>query len=179
MGHGAVRLKTYFLSPHRLSEGSEHHPVSTNCAGCCNSYYAFLFPHQSPFLWLTDILQRPTGASNMILLPGNDWVAVWAFAGNSSAAMSTSKQLPISKKNNANNNNSKLQIPTVHTPALFFDVHQYLDDSTGTHSTCATDAISWGFAPLAQWLRCNGRQAFLVHPPSMTLTTTKPLTYNV
>lgn len=80
----------------------------------------------------------------MILLPGTDWAAVWAFTGGSAAAMSTVTNPDGSYTN------------------LVFDVHQYLDSGSGTSSNCITDAISWGFAPLAQWLRCNGRQAFVV-----------------
>ncbi|KAF8866278.1 glycoside hydrolase [Acephala macrosclerotiorum] len=74
---------------------------------------------------------RTAGASNMILFLGTDWAAVWAFTGGSAAAI------------------------------LVFDVYQYLDSGSGTSSTFIIDAISWGFAPLTEWLRCNGRQAFL------------------
>ena len=44
---------------------------------------------------------------------------------------------------------------------LIFDVHKYLDsDNSGTHEDCVTNNIDNAWAPLAEWLRCNGRQAF-------------------
>jgi endoglucanase len=66
------------------------------------------------------------------------------------------------------------------TTNLIFDVHKYLDfDNSGTNpydiplfrpdenvlistpcSECTTNNIAEAWAPLAQWLRCNGRQAF-------------------
>ena len=45
---------------------------------------------------------------------------------------------------------------------LIFDVHQYLDsDNSGTHLECVTNNIDTVFAPLARFLRANGRQAIL------------------
>jgi len=50
--------------------------------------------------------------------------------------------------------------PDGSTTNLIFDVHKYLDiDNSGTHSNCVTDNIAEAWAPLAQWLRCHGRQA--------------------
>ncbi|KAF7348554.1 Glycoside hydrolase family 5 protein [Mycena venus] len=47
------------------------------------------------------------------------------------------------------------------TTNLIFDVHKYLDfDNSGTNPECTTNNINEAWAPLAQWLRCNGRQAF-------------------
>ncbi|KAG8903731.1 hypothetical protein FRC00_014529, partial [Tulasnella sp. 408] len=44
---------------------------------------------------------------------------------------------------------------------LIFDIHQWLDkNNTGTDGNCVTNNIAV-FEPLAQWLRCHGRQAFL------------------
>jgi endoglucanase len=43
---------------------------------------------------------------------------------------------------------------------LIFDVHKYLDsDNSGQSTQCTTNNIDGAFAPLAQWLRCHGRQA--------------------
>jgi len=53
--------------------------------------------------------------------------------------------------------------PDGSTTNLVFDIHKYLDsDGSGTSTTCVDSYISSAFAPLAQWLRCNGRMALLV-----------------
>ena len=45
---------------------------------------------------------------------------------------------------------------------LIMDVQKYLDaDNSGTNTECVTNNIDDAFAPLATWLRSNGRQAFL------------------
>jgi endoglucanase len=83
----------------------------------------------------------------MILLPGNNWASAGTFLSDGSATA----------------------LATVRNPTgdpfanLVFDVHKYLDsDNSGTHADCVDSYISTAFDPLAQWLRCNGRQAFLV-----------------
>ncbi|KAG8924729.1 Endoglucanase EG-II [Tulasnella sp. 417] len=89
---------------------------------------------------------RNAGAtSQKILLPGNNWTSAQTFVSSgSAAALSQVKNLDGSITN------------------LIFDVHKYLDsDNSGTHAECTTDNIQSSFLPLAQWLRCNGRQAFL------------------
>jgi endoglucanase len=41
-------------------------------------------------------------------------------------------------------------------------VHKYLDsDNSGTTTDCVTNNIADAFAPLATWLRANGRKAML------------------
>ena len=56
---------------------------------------------------------------------------------------------------------NKVTNPDGSTTNLVFDVHKYLDsDNSGTHADCVTNNIDDAFGPLAQWLRCNGRQAF-------------------
>ncbi|KAI0440682.1 glycoside hydrolase family 5 protein [Xylaria telfairii] len=82
------------------------------------------------------------GAAHMILIPGNDWTSAGAFATNSGPAL-------LGVVN-----------PDGSTTGLVFDVHKYSDtDGSGTHTECVTDNISSAFAPLADWLRSNNRQA--------------------
>ncbi|KAG8973465.1 Endoglucanase EG-II [Tulasnella sp. 425] len=89
---------------------------------------------------------RNAGAtSQLILLPGNNWTSAETFVSNGSAAAL-----------------SQVKNPDGSITGLIFDVHKYLDsDNSGTHAECVTDNIQSSFLPLSQWLRCNGRQAFL------------------
>ncbi|KAJ9136953.1 Beta-1,4-endoglucanase [Coniochaeta hoffmannii] len=89
---------------------------------------------------------RNAGAmSQFISLPGSDWQSAGAVISNgSAAALSTVKN------------------PDGTTTNLIFDVHKYLDsDNSGTHTECVRNNIDDAFAPLAAWLRQNGRQAIL------------------
>ncbi len=93
-----------------------------------------------------DNLQRSAGAtSQMILLPGNDWTSALSFVTDGSGpALQSVVNLDGSFTN------------------LIFDVHKYLDsDGSGTGTICVGDEVQAAFAPLASWLRCNGRQALL------------------
>ncbi|TGO60409.1 hypothetical protein BOTNAR_0146g00220 [Botryotinia narcissicola] len=88
---------------------------------------------------------RQAGASNMLLLPGSDYASAGAFITDGSAAVL-----------------SKVTNPDGTFTNLIFDVHKYLDsDNSGTHTECVTNNIDAAFAPLATWLRANGRQAIL------------------
>ncbi|KAG9040373.1 Endoglucanase EG-II [Tulasnella sp. UAMH 9824] len=89
---------------------------------------------------------RNAGAtSQLILLPGNNWTSAQTFVSNGSAAAL-----------------GQVKNPDGSITKLAFDVHKYLDsDNSGTHVECSTDNVQSTFLPLAQWLRCNGRQAFL------------------
>ncbi|KAF5370416.1 hypothetical protein D9757_013143 [Collybiopsis confluens] len=89
---------------------------------------------------------RNTGAtSQMILLPGTDFTSAGDFVTNGSGPAL------LAVKN-----------PDGTTTNLIFDVHKYLDsDNSGTHTECVTNNIDDAFAPLATWLRTNGRQALL------------------
>ncbi|KAK6602872.1 glycoside hydrolase family 5 protein [Botrytis cinerea] len=89
---------------------------------------------------------RQAGAtSTMLLLPGSDYTSAGAFITDGSAAA-------LSKITNLDGT----------TTNLIFDVHKYLDsDNSGTHAECVTNNIDAAFAPLATWLRANGRQAIL------------------
>ncbi|KAJ6469472.1 endoglucanase [Mycena sanguinolenta] len=86
------------------------------------------------------VLERKGRAENMILLPGNDWTSAETFVSNGSADAL-----------------NKVVNPDGSITGLIFDVHKYLDFD---NSECVTNNIEEAWAPLAQWLRCNGRQAF-------------------
>ncbi|KAI0554459.1 glycoside hydrolase family 5 protein [Xylaria curta] len=82
------------------------------------------------------------GSAHTILIPGNDYTSAAAFPTNSGPAL-------LGVVN-----------PDGSTTGLVFDVHKYSDsDNSGTHTDCVTDNISTAFAPLADWLRTNKRQA--------------------
>ncbi|KAF8999145.1 endoglucanase [Cyathus striatus] len=87
---------------------------------------------------------RNAGAtSQLILLPGNNWTSAQTFVSNGSgpALMNVTN-------------------PDGSTTDLIFDVHKYLDsDNSGTHPDCTTNNIDDAWAPLADWLRSNKRQA--------------------
>jgi endoglucanase len=89
---------------------------------------------------------RSAGAtSQFISLPGNDWQSAGAVISDGSAAALAGVKNPDGSTTN-----------------LIFDVHKYLDsDNSGTHTECVTNNIDGAFAPLATWLRQNGRQAIL------------------
>lgn len=81
----------------------------------------------------------------MILLPGNDWTSAALFVSDGSGPVLAGVTNPDGSTTN-----------------LIFDVHKYLDwDGSGGNTVCVGDQVSTAFAPLAQWLRCNGRQAIL------------------
>ncbi|KAK6842537.1 glycoside hydrolase family 5 protein [Apiospora arundinis] len=85
---------------------------------------------------------RNAGAKQTILLPGTDYTSAGTFPKNSGPAL-------LGVKN-----------PDGSTTGLVFDVHKYLDsDNSGTHTECVKNNIDEAFAPLADWLRTNKRQA--------------------
>jgi endoglucanase len=108
-------------------------------------------PHDVPDInaWATTVqaavtaIRNAGATSQMILLPGNNWTSAETFVSNGSGAA-------LLKVTNLDGS----------TTGLIFDVHKYLDsDNSGTHSECVTNNIQSSWAPLANWLRCNGRQA--------------------
>lgn len=101
--------------------------------------------------WVTTVQKvvtaiRGAGAtSQMILLPGTDYTSAGNFISNGSGAALMAVTNPDGTTTN-----------------LIFDVHKYLDlDNSGSHVECVTNNIDSTFAPLATWLRTNGRLAFL------------------
>ncbi|KAJ7922405.1 carbohydrate-binding module family 1 protein/Glycoside hydrolase family 5 protein [Mycena leptocephala] len=109
-------------------------------------------PHDVPDinLWAGSVQAAVTAIRNagattqMILLPGNNWTSAATFISNGSADAL-----------------KKVVNPDGSVTNLIFDVHKYLDsDNSGTNAECVTNNIADAWAPLAQWLRCNGRKAF-------------------
>lgn len=109
-------------------------------------------PHDIPdiTLWAGSVQAAVTAIRNagattqLILLPGNDWTSAGTFISNGSGDAL-----------------KKVVNPDGSTTGLIFDVHKYLDsDNSGTHPECVTNNIDGAWAPLATWLRANGRQAF-------------------
>ncbi|KAI0514462.1 glycoside hydrolase family 5 protein [Xylaria bambusicola] len=94
---------------------------------------------------VTAIRQAETNSSGIahtILIPGNNYTSAAAFPTDSGPAL------------------LKVVNPDNTTTGLIFDVHKYSDsDNSGTHTECTTDNIASAFAPLADWLRTNNRQA--------------------
>ncbi|WPH04369.1 Hypothetical protein R9X50_00725900 [Acrodontium crateriforme] len=88
---------------------------------------------------------RKAGANNLILLPGTSFASAGDFISSGSAAALNAVTNPDGTKT-----------------GLIFDVHRYLDsDNSGSSAECVTNNIDNTFAPLATWLRSNGRQAML------------------
>ena len=82
--------------------------------------------------------------TNLLLLPGNSFTSAAAFVPGGSAAALNKVTNPDGSKDN-----------------IVFDVHKYSDsDNSGTHTECTSNGINDAFRPLAEWLRCHGRQAF-------------------
>ncbi|KAJ6491290.1 endoglucanase [Mycena vitilis] len=109
-------------------------------------------PHDVPDinLWAATVqaavtaIRQAGATTQIILLPGNNWTSATTFISNGSADAL-----------------SKIVNPDGSITNLIFDVHAYLDsDNSGTHPDCTTNNIATAWAPLAQWLRCNKRQAF-------------------
>ena len=108
-------------------------------------------PHDVPSIttWANTVqaavtaIRNAGATSQYILLPGNDYTSAAAFISNGSADAL-----------------NKVKNPDGSIDKLIFDVHKYLDsDNSGTHTECVTDNIDSAWSPLAQWLRCHGRQA--------------------
>ncbi|KAJ3734567.1 endoglucanase [Lentinula guzmanii] len=109
-------------------------------------------PHDIPDinLWAGSVQAAVTAIRNagatkqLILLPGNNWTSAETFVSNGSGPA----LLTVTN-------------PDGSTTGLIFDVHKYLDsDNSGTNEECVTNNIDSSWAPLATWLRENGRQAF-------------------
>jgi endoglucanase len=110
-------------------------------------------PHDIPSIttWAATVqavvtaIRNAGATSQYIFMPGNNWQSAGAFLSDGSAAALSSVRNPDGSYGN-----------------LIFDMHKYLDsDNSGTHVECVTNNIDSAFAPLATWLRQNGRQAVL------------------
>ena len=83
--------------------------------------------------------------SNLILLPGTDWTSAGTFVSSGSAAALDKVTNPDGSKTD-----------------LAFDIHRYSDSGySGSSTECVTNNIDDTFQPLAEWLRCQGRQALV------------------
>ncbi|KDR72633.1 hypothetical protein GALMADRAFT_158823 [Galerina marginata CBS 339.88] len=109
-------------------------------------------PHDVPDinLWAQSVqaavtaIRKAGATTQLILLPGNNWTSAQTFVSNGSGDAL-----------------KKVVNPDGSITGLIFDVHKYLDsDNSGTNSECVTNNIEATWEPLANWLRCNGRQAF-------------------
>jgi endoglucanase len=103
-------------------------------------------------LWLQDANAaiasiRATGASNLILVPGNAWTGAHSWSSSWYGTANAQVMLGV-------------QDPGNH---YAFEVHQYLDgDSSGTNATCVSATIgSERLAGFTDWLRANDRKGFL------------------
>jgi len=103
-------------------------------------------------LWLDDAnaaIQaiRATGATNLILVPGNAWTGAHSWGDNGYGTSNAVAMLNI--KDSGNN--------------YAFEVHQYMDiDSSASHDTCVSSTIgSERMAYFTNWLRENNKRGFL------------------
>ncbi len=90
---------------------------------------------------------RATGATNLILVPGNAWTGAHSWGQNWYGTPNATVMLGI---NDPGNNYA-------------FEAHQYLDsDSSGTSATCVSATVgSERLAAFTNWLRQNGKRGFL------------------
>jgi endoglucanase len=90
---------------------------------------------------------RGTGATHLILVPGNGWTGAYSWSQNWYGTPNASAMLQI--VDSANN--------------FAFEVHQYLDsDSSGNQESCVSGTIgSERMLDFTHWLRANGRKGFL------------------
>ncbi len=90
-------------------------------------------------------IRQAGAASQMILLPGNNFTSAGAFVENGSGAALL-----------------KVTNPDGSVDGLVMDVHKYLDvDNSGEHGVCTTDNIADAFQIVADFLRQNGRVALV------------------
>jgi len=90
---------------------------------------------------------RATGATNLILVPGNAWSGAHSW---SSSWYGTPNAVAMLSIQDPGNN-------------MAFEVHQYLDgDSSGTSSSCVSATIGGQrMQNFTNWLRANGKRGFL------------------
>lgn len=92
---------------------------------------------------------RSTGATNLILVPGNGYTGAWTWSSNFYGTPNATAMLNVTDPGNN----------------FAFDVHQYLDpDGSGTSSAITNNDPTIGAQRLAgftQWLHANNRRGFL------------------
>lgn len=90
---------------------------------------------------------RAAGATNLILVPGNDWTGAWTWSQNYFGARNSQAMLNIVDSGNN----------------YAYDVHQYLD-SNGSGTTTNIVSPTIGLERLTNftaWLKINNRKGFL------------------
>jgi endoglucanase len=92
---------------------------------------------------------RATGATNLVLVPGNGYTGAWTWSSNFYGTPNSQAMLNVTDPGNN----------------FAFDVHQYLDnDGSGTSSTITNNDPTIGAQRLSgftQWLHANNRRGFL------------------
>ncbi len=90
---------------------------------------------------------RNTGATNLILVPGNAWSGAWSW---NQTWYGTSNATAMLRITDSRNNYA-------------FEAHQYLDgDSSGSSSSCVSTTIgAERLAAFTNWLRANGKRGFI------------------
>jgi len=84
---------------------------------------------------------RKAGAKQLILIPGTNWTAAWAWDKSGNAAQWAGY---------------------TGGGAIAYEVHQYLDaDSSGTHSSCSTGKTARALDAISAWARANHARLFL------------------
>jgi len=91
---------------------------------------------------------RATGATNLILVPGNRWTGGHSWYATDSYGISNAEAMATIHDSISN---------------YAFDVHQYLDsDYSGTSTACVSATIGSGsLSSVTQWARNNGKKLFL------------------
>jgi endoglucanase len=129
------RLATLYKSNPRVVFGlmNEPHDMSTEqWVGAANAAIAAI---------------RATGATNLIIVPGNGWDGAHSWSQNWYGTANSTVMLQI--KDPGNN--------------YAYEVHQYLDDnSSGSSPNCTSaTAGSERLAGFTNWLKANGKRGFL------------------
>lgn len=162
--------RTVILDPHNYARygtaliGSAEVPITdfrdfwsrlaTEFKGSPNVIFALMNePHDMPTeQWVSAANAaigaiRDTGATQLILVPGNGWTGAHSWNQNWYGTSNASAMLQIG--DSANN--------------FAFEVHQYLDsDSSGNQQDCVSGTIgSERMQGFTSWLRANGRKGFL------------------
>jgi endoglucanase len=90
---------------------------------------------------------RATGATNLILVPGNAWTGAWSWEQNWYGTPNAQVMLEI--------------VDPGHNYA--FEVHQYLDaDASGTSAICVSATVgSERLVIFTNWLQAHGKRGFL------------------
>jgi endoglucanase len=90
---------------------------------------------------------RKTGATNLILVPGNAWTGAWSWTDTYYGTANAVAMLAITDPGNN----------------YAFEAHQYFDsDSSGTSMTCVSATIgAERLAAFTKWLTDNNKRGFL------------------